>query len=283
MLIQNAPVIAGLEHHMVTGGGGARLHVVETGNPDGRPLVFLHGFSQSWLAWQPQMGSDLADEYRLVAVDLRGHGQSDKPETGYADGGLWAEDVASVLRELQLEQPVLIGWSYGTIVILDYLREFGDDAVAGLAFVGGITKLGSSEALAVLTPELLGVLPDCFAEGARESVRGLTGLLNLCFVHRPAAEDLYPMLGYNLVVPPSVRQALLAREVDNDDLLPTIRKPVLVLHGAQDAIAAPSVVDQHRSVVAHAQVRLMPGVGHAPFREDPAAFNGHLRAFCQAL
>jgi len=86
MHTKNAPVIPELEHHIVTGGGGARLHVVETGNADGRALIFLHGFSQSWLAWQPQMCSDLAQDYRLVAVDLRGHGSSDKPDEGYAEG-----------------------------------------------------------------------------------------------------------------------------------------------------------------------------------------------------
>ena len=150
-----------------------------------------------------------------------------------------------MLRELMLEQPVLIGWSYGTIVILDYLRVFGEDSVAGISIVDGITKLGSAEALAALTPEMLDVLPGCFASETEESVRGLSGLLELCFVRRPAPEDLYPMLGYNLTVPPPVRQALLSREVDNDDLLPTIRKPVLVVHGDEDAIVRPSVVDQH--------------------------------------
>jgi len=80
MLVQNPPgIFPGIEHHMVTGGGGARLHVVETGNSGGRPLVFLHGFSQSWLAWQRQMRSTLADDYRLVALDLRGHDRSDEP------------------------------------------------------------------------------------------------------------------------------------------------------------------------------------------------------------
>jgi len=259
------------------------LHVVETGNADGRALIFLHGFSQSWLAWQPQMCSDLAQDYRLVAVDLRGHGSSDKPDEGYAEGALWAEDIAAVLRELLLEQPVLIGWSYGTITILDYLRQFGEDAVAGFGIVGGITKLGSAEALAALTPQVLDVLPGCFAHDTQESVRGLTGLLNLCFVHQPSPEDLYPMLGYNLTVPPPVRRALLSREVDNDDLLPMSRKPVLVVHGDEDAIVRPSVVDQHVAGIAHAQVHVMSGVGHAPFWEDAPTFERHLRAFCEGL
>ena len=60
--------------HQITGGGGTRLHVIETGNPRGRPIVFVHGFSQSWLAWSRQLSSGLAKDHRLVAMDLRGHG-----------------------------------------------------------------------------------------------------------------------------------------------------------------------------------------------------------------
>ena len=262
------------------GGGGARLHVVETGNPNGRPILFLHGFSQSWLR---QMCSNLADDYRLVTMDLRGHGRSDKPRQGYADCPLWAEDIAAVLRELALEQPILCGWSYGTIVILDYLREFGQDAIAGVGIVDGITKLGSDEALSVFTPELLNLIPGFFAGDTEESVRSLTALLRLCFVQEPSPEDLYTMLGYNLTVPPSVRQALLSRTVDNDDLLPTIRKPVLVIHGTMDAVVKPSVVDQHKAGIAHAQVHVMPGAGHAPFADDAQTFDRHLRTFGTGL
>lgn len=292
MLTQNSPIATaeheaaitpGLIHRTITGGGGARLHVVETGNSNGRPILFLHGFSQSWLAWRRQMCSDLADDYRLVAMDLRGHGRSDKPHEGYADCPLWAEDIAAVLRELALEQPVLCGWSYGTIVILDYIREFGEDAIAGVGIVGGITKLGSEEALSVITPEFLDLVPGFFAGDTEESVRSLAALLRLCFVQEPSPEDLYTMLGYNLTVPPSVRQALFSRTVDNDDLLPTIRKPVLVIHGAMDGAVKPSVVDQHKASIAHAQVHLMPDAGHAPFWDDAQTFDRHLRTFCEGL
>ena len=71
--------------HKVVGGAGTRLHLVETGNSKGRPILFLHGFSQCGLAWSRQLNSDLAEDYRLVAMDLRGHGLSDKPRDGYAD------------------------------------------------------------------------------------------------------------------------------------------------------------------------------------------------------
>jgi pimeloyl-ACP methyl ester carboxylesterase len=84
--------------HKITGGGNISLHVVETGNPKGRPILFIHGFSQCWLAWNRQLNSDLADDFRLVAMDMRGHGLSDKPREGYIDSRPWADDVNAVMR-----------------------------------------------------------------------------------------------------------------------------------------------------------------------------------------
>ena len=74
-----------MKHHNITGGGGVQLHLVETGNSGGCPILFLHGFSQCWLSWTRQLNSDLAKDYRLVAMDMRGHGLSDKPREAYAD------------------------------------------------------------------------------------------------------------------------------------------------------------------------------------------------------
>ena len=141
-----------MKTHRVTGGGRVQLHVVETGTPRGRPILFLHGASQCWLQWNRQMESSLARTHRLVALDLRGHGLSDKPPDGYGDSRLWADDVDAVIRALELEHPVLCGWSYGPLVFLDYLRHHGEDRIGGLHFVGAITKLGSEEAMSVLTP-----------------------------------------------------------------------------------------------------------------------------------
>ena len=53
--------------HQIAGGGGTQLHVVEAGNPKGRPVLFIHGFSQCWRAWSRQLDSDLANDHRLVA------------------------------------------------------------------------------------------------------------------------------------------------------------------------------------------------------------------------
>jgi pimeloyl-ACP methyl ester carboxylesterase len=196
---------------------------------------------------------------------------------------LWADDVNAAIQALSLDHPILCGWSYGPLVILDYIRHYGEGGISGVNFVGAVTKLGSDEAMSVLTPELLSLVPGFFATDVEESVRTLESLLRLFFAQEPAAGDLYLMLGYNVSVPPYVRQALFSRSFDNDDLLPKIRKPVLITHGVDDAVVKPAAVDQYKAALAHAQIQMMANAGHACFCDDVATFNRRLRAFSESL
>lgn len=271
-----------MTNHKVTGGGGTRIHLAETGNGSGPSVIFIHGFSQSSLVWRRQLDSDLASDYRLFAMDMRGHGSSDKPVEGYGDSRLWAEDVHAAIQTLGLERPVLCGWSYGPLVILDYIRHYGDDAIAGICLVGGVTKLGSDEAAAVLTPDFLGLVPGFFASDVETCVGSLRSLLELC-IHEPSPEDLYMMLGASVCVPPYVRRALLSRSINNDDLLPRIQKRMLAVHASDDAVVKPDAVKQHMGGFTNAQVELLPNAGHAVFWNDAATFNRLLREFLKVL
>lgn len=270
-----------MKSHIITGGGGIHLHVVEAGNARGQPIVFIHGLSQSWLAWTRQMNSELADDYRLVAMDLRGHGLSDKPRGAYADSQLWADDVHAVVRTLDLDHPILCGWSYGPLVILDYLRHYGEDDICGVNFVGGVTKLGSDAAASVLSAEFLSLIPGFFSDDVQESVRSLGSLLRLCFTRELSAEEWYRMLGYNISVPPFVRQALFSRSFDNDDLLPKIRRPVLITHGTDDPVVKTAVIERQMGCIAGARIRMMPNAGHACFWNDAVSYNRCLRDFAE--
>src|SRR5215472_9252477 len=161
-----------MKSHRVAGGGGAELNVVECGNPQGRAIWFLHGASQCSLQWSRQMDSGLVGNNRLIAMDLRGHGRSAKPRDAYNDSKLWADDVHAVMETLDLDHAVLCGWSYGPLVFLDYIRHYGEDRIGGLHFIGAVTKLGSEDAMSVLTPELLGIFGDFLATDAEASMRG---------------------------------------------------------------------------------------------------------------
>lgn len=272
-----------MKQHTISGGGGCRTHVVETGNPLGHPILFIHGFSQCALSWDRQLSSELSRHHRIIAMDMRGHGSSDRPRDAYGVSKLWADDVAAIIQALDLAQPILCGWSYGPLVILDYVRHYGEDAIGGLHFVAGVTKLGSDEAVAALTPEFLSLVPGFFSTDVEESVRSLESLSRMCFARRPSASELYEMLGYSVSVPPFVRQGLFSRVIDNDDVMRTIRKPVLITHGAADAIVRHAVVDQHRERMPHAEIHIMAGAGHAPFRDDPSSFNARLAAFADGV
>jgi pimeloyl-ACP methyl ester carboxylesterase len=272
-----------IQQHTVIGGGGCRLHVIERGNSRGQPILFIHGFSQNALSWTAQLESGLASRYRLVAMDLRGHGASDRPAVGYDDSQLWADDVDAVIRELGLDHPILCGWSYGPLVILDYLRHYGETQIGGMHFVDGITKLGSPAALAVLTPDLLALVPGFFSTDAEASVNALGSLLRMSFVRALSAADFFTMLGFNVFVPTFVRQALFSRIIDNDDLLPTIQKPMLITHGGADAVVKLDVVAEIQQLVPHAEVQIIPNAGHGSFRDNASPFNRRLSEFADQV
>ena len=149
--------------------------------------------------------------------------------------------------------------------------------------VGGVTKLGSEEAASVLTPEFLRLIPGFFSTDAGESVQSLEALLRLCFAQQPSTEEWYQMLGWNVSVPPYVRQGLFSRSFDNDDLLPRMHKPVLITHGDKDAVVKPAAVDQHKAGLARGEIHIMENAGHAAFWDDAAGFNQRLRTFAAGL
>jgi non-heme chloroperoxidase len=271
-----------MQAHSVVGGGGVRLHVVETGNPSGQAILFLHGFSGGHLVWRKQLESDLANDFRLVAMDLRGHGLSDKPRDAYADAGPWAEDVQAVIATLGLEQPVLSGWSFGGVVISDYLRHYGESHVGGLHLVGGNTKLGEP-LMPFVGPQWGAEAGGMLANDVEAFVDAAPRFLRLLVKYEPSHEDLVFNLGVCMMVPLYVRQGMFSRTVDNDDVLRTVRKPVLITHGESDAVILPALALHHGAVMPHAQLSWFPNAGHAPHWEDPDRFNNELGTFAERV
>lgn len=96
-----------MRNHTITGGGGLPLHASEWGDTTKPALMFIHGWSQSYLSWVRQFEADLARTHHVVAIDLRGHGMSGKPldADAYSDSNLWADDIDAVINTLGLKQP----------------------------------------------------------------------------------------------------------------------------------------------------------------------------------
>jgi len=262
--------------HVVRGGGGLRLHVQEWGDPHGPALVFVHGWSQSKECWSRQTSGTLADSFRLVAFDLRGHGRSEKPvDAGsYLDPQLWADDLNAVIEQLAVRRPVLVASSYGGFVVTDYLRAYGEQAIAGVDLAGGAVLL--TPAFDHIGPGFLENAGDAGGPDPAANIAAILRFLRACTA-RPLDTDTFTSaLCWNMVVPPGVRAALLAREIDADRVLSGLSLPVLVTHGLADAIVLPSMAEHVLAVCGTARASWYEDIGHLPFLEARERFDREL-------
>ena len=271
--------------HTVRGGGGLRLHVREWGKTDGPPILFIHGLSQNHLCWAKQYQSTLAEEFRLVADDLRGHGMSEAPlEPGhYSDGKLWADDVAAIIDQLGLDRPVLVGWSYGGFVICDYLRAHGQDRIAAIDFVAGGVKLGQAAFGTLIGPGFLDHFADATADDLPSNIRGMRGLVKGWPAKPFPPEEVETLLCSAMTVPAQIRANLAAREIDGDDVLRALEVPLLVTQGRADTVVLPAMAEHVLATCPTAEASWYEGVGHTPHLEQPERFNRELAALTRRV
>jgi pimeloyl-ACP methyl ester carboxylesterase len=267
-----------MKTHTVPGGGGLRLHVREWGNPDGPPILFIHGWSQNHLCWTKQYESSLADEFRLVAYDLRGHGMSEAPlePEHYTDGKLWADDLAAIIDRLGLDQAVLVGWSYGPFVICDYIRAYGQDRLSAINFVEGAVKLGETAFGTLIGPGFLDHFVGATADDLPTNIGAMRSFLKVCAARPLPAEDFETALCWNIVVPAQIRVNLAARELDCDDVLSALRVPLLVTQGRADTVVLPAMAEHVLATCPTAEVSWYDDVGHLPHLEEAERFNREL-------
>jgi len=269
----------------VRGGGGLRLHVREWGNADGPPILFIHGWSQSHLCWASQYHSALAEEFRLVAYDLRGHGMSQAPlePEHYSDATLWADDVAAIIDQLHLDRPVLVGWSYGGFIICDYVRAHGQDRIGAVDLVAGAVTLGPAAFGTLIGPGFLDHVPDATARDLPTNIGAMRALVQAFPATPYPPAEVEMLLCSAMVVPAQIRANLVAREIDGDDVLGTLKVPVVVSQGRADTVVLPAMAEHVLATCPVAEPSWYEGVGHTPHLEDPERFNRELAALTRRV
>lgn len=266
---------------IVEGAGGVPLVVHEWGNPDGIPVLLLHGFSFGAVAFEHQTGP-IEERLHFVAPDLRGHGLSAKPWTteAYAGTALWADDIARIVAAYALERPVIVGWSFGGYVAANYLRHCGADCASGLALVGSLAGLVPQPPRT--DPEAFGMPPprgDARADDYGDFYDA-AGWLARVMTYEAPGERAAQRKAMNIVMmPPMVRRAMAGLSLDNRDLPASLALPVLMIHGGMDGSVPPASVAAAVSALPDADARLFEGSGHSPFAEQPERFNAALLDF----
>ncbi len=261
------------------GAGGTRLAVRTAGNPRHRPIVFVHGWARCAGDWQAQLTDPrLTERFHLLAVDLRGHGDSEVAEVGYNDPEVWAGDLAAVLDHAGAPA-VLVGSSYGGLVITDYLRQRGERHVAGLVLAGALTEIGPGNPGGAVGPLMAADLRAYLSEDPSVAVPALTRLVTGMTAEPASGTVIQRRLGESLRVSPAVRKALFLRSVGSADVLVRVGVPALIVHGTADTVVDPSAARYASGKIPGASLRWFEDVGHLPFAERVDEFDTALREF----
>ncbi|QLY32244.1 alpha/beta fold hydrolase [Nocardia huaxiensis] len=259
--------------------------VYRVSGPEGaRPLVLLHGWAGNLRNWG-RAEELLAEKFRVIAVDLRGHGYSGAPETGYDDPKNWAADVAAVLAGEDITSgAVLLGWSYGGIVQTDYIATYGSAAVSGLVYTGSLAGIGPGVPGAGTGPAMQKAIPDVFEESAGKAMRGFGAFGNAnTGPGRDKGGDAQRLFGGSIGTLPRVRKALFYRTVDNTETLRALDIPVFVMHGTEDPVVPVENGRYIAETVPNARTSYWEGSLHGLFIEDPERFVAEVVDFAENL
>jgi pimeloyl-[acyl-carrier protein] methyl ester esterase len=259
---------------------GVKLFYEDVGQ--GSPaLVFVHGWLMTHEVWGDQVRA-FAPHTRVITPDLRGFGQSDKPPGEYTFKR-FAADLHEMLNQLGVQRPILVGWSKGASIGLVYASLYPDE-LTGLALVGGGAKfISTGDYPYGLPAPIFDDLLQQFEADFEGSTRGfIEGMLP----ERPGAHPLKDdLLNLCRTAVPAVALNSLRNDAADDlrGLLPELRLPVLIACGERDTVCPVAGSVYMRDRLPDAQLQIFPGLGHAPFLTDPAAFNQHLGAFISRL
>ena len=256
---------------------GIELTYTDAGR--GPAVVFLHGFPFDRSMWRGQV-ERLSADFRVIAPDLRGHGEStltSEPSTME----VLAEDVAALLDELNVPRAVVCGLSMGGYVALALYRAH-PSRVRALVLADTRSKADTEDARRTreenarralaegMSPIVDSMLPKLLSESTRENEPEVV------------ARVREMMSG---VSPEGAAAALrgMALRRDQTDLLASIDVPALVVVGSEDAVTPPSEAEAMHALIEGSRLRVIEGAGHVSNVERPEEFDRALAEFLEGL
>ena len=263
---------------------GVRLWVDIRGT--GRPVLLLHGWTMSSLFWRRQ--AQLADGFQVVTMDFRGHGRSQSTPRGHIVPR-YATDVREVVTALGLSRFMLLGWSMGGSVVLEYWQRYGADRLAGL----GLVETGPYP----MSPAPWNV-HKCHGHNEEAMRRDLEAMredrnafadrfVNAMFLSGQAPEHaLRWMTAEQLKTAPDTASAIYEDYARRDytPALPSVTIPALVVYGRSLHMCyGPSAGRFVAATLPDSRFVILDKSGHMPFYEQPEEFNRALEGFLHQL
>ena len=284
--LASSAIAADTKEGFFTTNDGVRLHYIEAGS--GKPLVMVPGWSQTAAQFRAQLAG-LSDRYRVIAIDMRGHGESDKPDHGYRIQRLSA-DVHEFLVANGLTNVTLAGHSMGCSVIWGYWELYGKDRLAKLILIDQMPMITANpiwseqekiDAGAILDKDSLYSVTNSLAgpDGVKTTEGFITGMFNKDY----SREELAWVIKQNLKMPREYAARLLFDHATNDwrDVIPRINVPTLVVGGKASLVGWRSQV-WIGSQIPGSRTEIFEeneGGNHFMFMENPEKFNRIVKEF----
>ena len=238
----------------------------------GPAVLFIHGWTTNRTFWERQT-QVLRDRHTTITVDLRGHGESSRPRTGYTIG-VMVDDLEHLVRALGVPRIAVVGWSIGGVLALELALRLGERASAlGLVCTtaGGLLDPKNPQAETKRANETKAAMAADF----RGFIRGFAPQL----FKAGAASPLLPWaVGQMQKTPAHVAAAcfdtLLAADLRSR--LKTLKVRTVVLHGRHDVLLPLAGGEYLAEHIPEARLVVFEESGHAPHLEEPDAFNAAL-------
>ena len=281
------PELDGVRHSYVEV-NGFRAHVAEAGDPAGDPVILLHGWPQHWWCWRNVIPA-LAERYRVICPDLRGHGWSDAPENGY-DKPQLASDLIATLDALGLDRVKLVGHDWGAMAgFLACMRapeRFERFLALGIAPPFGdrdpkrilsIWRLAYQIPLItpVVAPHVVsrpGVIRLVLMAGSHK--RGTFSRADLDFYAQAMAERPHVTIGlYRTFMPGEALQIARGRWTKH------LKVPTRIMVGEHEPIGDAGKMLDATKYADDLRVHELPGIGHFTPEEAPEAVSERALAF----
>ncbi|HYV55380.1 MAG TPA: alpha/beta hydrolase [Chitinophagaceae bacterium] len=254
---------------------GVQLEYAEQGDEQGTPVIFLHGYSDSWHSFEDILPY-LPETIHAFALTQRGHGNSSKPEGNYHPKDL-AADVAAFIKEMGLSKAVIVGHSLGGVVAQQFALDYPEQTIA-IVLIGTDAAFRDNPGLAEFRQEVMKLadpIDYAFAERFQKST-----------IVRPIdSSRLKLFIDESLKMPARIWKEVNDgfMSVDYTKALHKINQPVLIFWGDKDQICPES--SQHAMVkeIKNSKLIIYPGTGHALHWEQPLLFVEDFVPFVQSI
>jgi non-heme chloroperoxidase len=256
--------------------GGLTLPYVQQGDPSGTPMLLLHGVTDSWFSFDPVL-PHLPDSINAIALTQRGHGDADRPATGYRTRD-YAADVAAAVDALGLSDVVVVGHSMGATNAQRFAIDH-PDRLRGLVLAASFPSYRGNAAVVDFWQSGVAHLTDPIDPAfARDFQLGTLA--------RPVPPAFFEtVVRESLKVPARVWRASFEGFLEDDcvNQLHAITTPTLVIWGDRDALCSRADEDALLAAIRGSRLLVYEGAGHALHWEEPARFAADVVAFATSV